>query len=177
MQPKLQVCCLLKDNVVNLLIMSIPTPGFRVVMTHCAISHQRYIIELLSNTITSFCSNFAMTTQLCATSNPDFPFQCCLTPLNNFSKLQDNWKTWLNCVHACLNSWCIGVDLGWYSIYIPEMLCHSQLSDHPCAARQDKNLNSTTKQLKRDRDTGSYMQLCVSSVFVLCQTEKNHFLW
>ena len=80
--------------------MSIPTPGFRVVMTHCAISHQRYIIELLSNTITSFCSNFAMTTQLCATSNPDFPFQCCLTPLNNFYKLQDNWKTWLNCVHA-----------------------------------------------------------------------------
>ena len=70
--------------------------------THCAISHERYVIELLCPPqIFAALPSLFTHINLCVPLNACFPFQCGLTALI-FSKLQDNRKAWLNCVHPWL---------------------------------------------------------------------------
>ena len=62
------------------------------------------------------------------------------------------------------------------------ILCHSKLSAHPCAARQDKNLNITTEQLNQDRATGRFVsvqstKLSVTISYNNCIVIYSYSLW
>jgi len=50
---------------------------------------------------------------------------------------------------------------AWYRLYGSTSQCYActYFSDRRYVARQDVNLNSTTKQLSQERDTGGFMLL------------------